>query len=214
MRFIFISFKGGATTGEKMKKNNKIKAAVQSRLKDRAVRLKSQVLKDKEIAFAVCGGIASVETVKIIRELRRYSANITAFYTPDVFKFMTELPVEWASGKPVVTEAQAQVDHLENFDLVVCVPATLNTISKSALGLADNVVTLLISSHIGKKGTVLFVPAMNLSLQQHPVFHHYRGVLEAWGAKFLISKDEEDKIKVPSPEKIAEAVIGLLGAAG
>lgn len=202
----------GQPLAKKMKKNNKIKPATKSRLKDRSVRIKSQTLNNKEIAFAVCGGIASVETVKIIRELRRYAANVTAFYTPDVFKFITELPVEWACGKPVITEAQAQVEHLENYDLVVVVPATLNTISKSALGLADNVVTLLISSHIGKKGPVLFVPAMNLSLQQHPLFNHYREVLESWGAKFLISQDEEDRIKVPSAEKIVEAVIGILGA--
>ncbi len=179
------------------------------KIKDRGVKTKSQALKDKTIAVAICGGIASVESVKIIRELRRHEANITAFYTPDVLKFMTELPVEWASGKPVITEVQAQVEHLENYDLVVVVPATLNTISKSALGLADNGVTLLISSQIGKRGALLFIPTMNLSLKEHPLFTKYQLVLESWGCEFLISNEEEDRLKVPSPQAIAFKVIEM-----
>jgi phosphopantothenoylcysteine decarboxylase/phosphopantothenate--cysteine ligase len=185
-----------------MKKNNKIKSASTKRLKDRAVEIKSSELKGKQIALAVCGGIACVETIKIIRELRRSQAEVTAFYTPDVKKFMTELPVEWATGKSVVTEPQANVDHLESFDLVIVAPATLNTIAKSALGLSDNVVTLLISSQIGKKGKVLFVPAMNWSLKQHPLFETYSKLLMSWGAEFLISQQEEDRIKIPSPEEL------------
>ena len=193
-----------------MKKNNKIKAVPAKKLADRGVEIKSQALKDKQIAVAVCGGIASVESVKIIRELRRFGAEVTAFYTPQVTQFITELPVEWATGKKVITEAQANVDHLEDFDLVVVVPATWNTISKSALGLSDNVVALLISSQLGKKGAILFVPAMNSSLQQHPLFESYREKLESWGARFLISDEEEGRIKVPTPETIAAQVVQIV----
>lgn len=194
-----------------MKKTNKIPSSVSKRMRDRAVKIKSDTLKNKHIAVAVCGGIASVEVVKIIRELRRFQAVVTAFYTPEVKKFITELPVEWACGRKVITEAFAEVEHLENYDAVVVVPATWNTISKSALGIADNVVTLLIASHLGKKGKLLFVPAMNLSLQQHPLFETYQKTLESWGAHFFVSQEEEDRIKIPSFEKIGLRVIELLG---
>ena len=64
-----------------MKKNNKITETRTHRLSDRAVKLKSAALKGQQIAVAVCGGVASVEVVKIIRELRRYQASVTAFFT-------------------------------------------------------------------------------------------------------------------------------------
>lgn len=192
-----------------MKKNNKINPSSRSTMTDRGVEKKSLSLKGQEIAIAICGGIASVESIKIIRELRRHGARVTAFYTPDVLKFITELPVEWATGNPVVTDAGAKVEHLEGFDLVIVVPATLNTISKAALGLCDNVVSLLIASQIGKKGNLLFVPTMNLSLREHPKFSEYQKSLESWGAKFLLSIPEENRIKVPSPEIIARQVINF-----
>lgn len=210
LRFIEISFNGWPASFRKMKKNNKIGPSKPKKINDRGVHTKSSALKNKKIGVAICGGIASVESVKIIRELRRYEADVTAFYTPEVKKFITELPVEWASGKKVVTEAQAEVDHLENYDLVVVVPATWNTIAKSALGIADNVVTLLVASHLGKKGKCLFVPAMNLSLQQHPLFETYKSTLESWGAEFLISSVEEERIKVPTPEEVALKVVAVM----
>lgn len=194
----------------KSKNNGKLKVAEPLRMKDRGVQLKSHDLSGKTIALAICGGIASVESVKIIRELRRHDASVIAFYTPEVLKFMTELPVEWASGNKVITDARAQVDHLEDFDLVCVVPATLNTISKAALGVADNVVTLLIASQLGKGGEILFVPTMNAVLKAHPLFESYRNLLESWGVEFLFVKEEEDRFKVPNPEAIATRVLEIL----
>ncbi|NBX69701.1 MAG: hypothetical protein EBR01_12140 [Proteobacteria bacterium] len=194
----------------KSKNNTKLKQTQPPKTKDRGVQLKSHELSGKKIAMAICGGIASVESVKIIRELRRHDASVFPFYTPEVLKFMTELPVEWASGNKVILDARAQVDHLEEFDLVIVVPATLNTISKAALGIADNVVTLLIAGQLGKRGEVLIVPTMNAVLKNHPLFESYRNLLESWGVEFLSSEEEEDRLKVPSPEVIAGRVIAIL----
>jgi phosphopantothenoylcysteine decarboxylase / phosphopantothenate---cysteine ligase len=193
-----------------MKKENKVNVGHRNRLKDRDVQLKSNALRGKKIAVAICGGIACVETVKIIREIRRYGATVTAFYTPDVRKFMTEVPAEWASGQKVITEAEAQVEHLETYDGVLVVPATWNTMAKSALGIADNVVTLLIASHLGKKGRLLFVPAMNSSLQSHPLFETYKATLQTWGAQFLLPELEEDRLKISGPVLIAETLLQVL----
>ena len=79
------------------------------------------------------------------------------------------------------------------------------------MGLADNVVTLLIASQIGKKGKLLFVPTMNGSLWKHPLFLDYQKTLESWGAQFLLSQEEEERIKIPDPEKIVETVSAILG---
>lgn len=180
-------------------------------LSDRGVETKSSRLNGKRLGFAVCGGIGAVEVVKLIRELRRHGASVAPFATPSMSRFITPLSVEWAAGEKLLTEAQAEVDHLEEFDLVIVAPATLNTVNKAALGLADNAVTLLVASQLGRKAPVLFCPTMNQQLRGHPAFAGARAQLEKWGAHFLEAKIEEDRLKMPAPEALAEAAIKLLG---
>ncbi len=181
-----------------------------SPLEDKSVELKSNRLSGHSIAVGVCGGIGSVEVVKIIRELRRHGADITAFFTPSVAQFITPLPVEWASGHQVVRSLDSEVEHFDDFSLVVIVPATLNTISKAASAIADNAVTMLIASQIGKKTPLLFVPTMNVVLSRHPKYLENKKQLEAWGALFLGSDVEEGRLKVPSPEVLANEVLKVL----
>jgi phosphopantothenoylcysteine decarboxylase / phosphopantothenate---cysteine ligase len=178
-------------------------------VKDLGVDAKSDRLKQKRIALGICGGIGAVEIVRVAREARRHGAEVTAFFTPSVENFVTALSVEWACNRPVVRELGADVSHLETFDIVVIAPATLNTISKAALGLSDNPVTLLIAGQLGKKAPLLFVPTMNSVLWSHPVYPEYRKRLENWGAHFLETPNEENRVKMPEPEILVERVIQL-----
>lgn len=182
----------------------------QPRVADRGVEKKSQSLDGKRIAYAVCGGIASVEAVKGIRELRRHGARVSVFMTPDAAQFVGKMSLEWASGEPVVAEAGADVSHLEGFDAVLVAPATLNTLAKAALGLCDNAVTLLLAGQFGAHRPVLLAPTMNGQLASHPRYAEYRDLLQKWGARFVDAGFEEDRIKMPSHEKIAQAVIEAL----
>ncbi len=179
-------------------------------LADTGVQKKSRRLENRNLALAVCGGIAAVESVKILRELRRYGAKITPFFTPHVIDFITELSVEWAAGEKVVTKMGADVDHLDPFDLVIVAPVTLNTLSKSALGLADNPVTLLIAGQLGRKSPLLFVPTMNTQLLGHPLYLEYVTRLKGWGAEFLESEEEEGRVKMAPPERLVKRVIEVL----
>lgn len=179
-------------------------------LNDTGVQIKSERFKDKRIAVAVCGGIGAVEVVKIIRELRRHGATVTAFMTPSSLRFVGKDAVSWATQKAAIVEASHEVEYLDPFDLLLVVPATLHTISKAALALTDNVVSLLIASHLGNRGKTLFVPAMNLAMKQHPRYDEYRGLLRQWGVEFLESTDDEDRMKVPEPHAIVEKVSTLL----
>lgn len=181
--------------------------------KDLGVDPKSDKLAKHKIALAICGGIGAVETVRIAREIRRHGAQVTAFLTPSVEQFITPLSVEWACNAPVVRTLGADVSHLESFDFVVVVPATLNTISKSALGICDNSVTLLVASQLGRRGPLLFVPAMNSVLWSHPLYADYRKRLESWGAHFLENPTEENRVKVPDPEVLVSRLLQLCGHA-
>ena len=175
-------------------------------ISDRGVQTKSRDLEGRHLALGISGGIGSVEVVKIIRELRRHGARVTPFLTEHAEAFITPLSVEWAAGEKAVRQPGAEVDHLDAFDLVVIAPATLNTIARSAVGIADNAVTLLVASQLGRKGRLLFVPTMNAQLRAHPAYAEHVARLEGWGARFLAGDLEEDRLKMPTPEMLATAV--------
>lgn len=179
-------------------------------MKDLAVELKSDALKNKEIALAICGGIAATETVKITRELRRHGANVTAFFTNSAELFITPLSLEWATNKKVIAGVDANVQHLQKFDLVLVAPATLSTLNKAAAGICDNPVLLLIAAQLGHKAPVLFVPTMNSVLWYHPLLNRNIEILKGWGCEFFISSQEEDRLKMPTPEAISEKIIGII----
>ncbi len=183
---------------------------VKGKIADRAVTPKSERLTGKRIAFGVTGGIGSVEVVKIIRELRRHGAEVFPFLTPSVEKFITPLSIEWAAGRKPVREADAPVEYLEEFDVLVIAPATLNTIVKAALGITDNVVTLTLAGHLGAKLPVVLYPTMNEKLLAHPRYEPSLEQLREWGATIPEVAEAEGRRKMPTPEQVAQAVMESL----
>lgn len=153
--------------------------------------------------MGICGGIGAVESVRFLREIRRHGAEVHAFLTPEVERFITRLSVSWAAGREAIVQMGAEADHLDHFSLVLVVPATLNTIAKCASGIADNAVTLLVASQLARRAPVGFVPAMNAVMAAHPALESHRATLETWGAKFLLSTEQEGRLKVPPPESVA-----------
>lgn len=179
------------------------------------VEKKEDTLAGKSIALGVCGGIGAVENVKNIRELRRYAAQVTVFMTESAKSFITPLSLQWASGNTVIDSFSASVEYLRNYDLVMVCPATLNTLSKAAVGVIDNVVLALIASQFGKinlksKGKIVFVPTMNKDLFSHPMYKTHKTTLEKWGARFIEPEVIESRLKMPPWEYLREQVVGLL----
>jgi len=174
---------------------------------DRDVEIKSDALKGFLVGVGVCGGIAALESVRIIRELRRYGATVRVSITPSVRLFMTPLGLEWASGHPVIEAAEANVDHLESYDGVLVVPATLNTISKISSAICDNPVTLLVASQLGRKKPVAIVPTMNVALSEHPMLRQHQGTLVSWGVDWIEPALEEGRWKIPDAVELVASVI-------
>lgn len=189
------------------KKLEKLKKMPSRRSKDRSIKAVSRALGKKRIALAVSGGIGATETVKIARELRRHGADVQAFLSPQATRFITPLSVEWATENKPILKAGPKVEYLDDFDLVLVSPATLNTITKAALGLSETVVDLVIANQLGVQGSLLFVPAMNEALWNHPILKAHLKTLESWGAMIFPVKKEESKIKVPDTKELVNWVI-------
>lgn len=180
-------------------------------LSDQSVQLKFNTLHGKTIALCVTGGIASIETIKLVREIRRYGGKVKAFMTQDAQHFITPLSLEWATCEKVITDLSGEAEHIVECDLVLAAPATLNTINKVAVGLADNVVTTTIASAWGRKIPIVFVPTMHDSLFENPVLQKNISFLKDQSHMVWISpKKEEGKEKFPNVETIVSEISHIL----
>ena len=168
---------------------------------------KNEILKGKKIALAITGSIATVETVKIARELIRHGADIYPYATFDALRFIGEESLKFATGHDVIMELTGEAEHLWDFDLILVAPATANIISKAACGIADDAVSTLILANLDR---CVFVPAMNERMYENPFFldnlEKIRNV-----AHVFEGKTSEEELKIPEREEIAAYVMHVLG---
>lgn len=165
-----------------------------------------------KIILCVTGSIAATEDLKLVHALQRHDFDVECFMTEDAAKLITPLSMEFATGKPVVTEITGKVEHVKNAqaDLILVAPATANTISKFANKIADTSVTTLLLTASGYKTPILFVPSMHISMyhaieeninkikKDHPEVH------------FIEPNNEERKAKFPSKHDIVLEVERIL----
>ncbi len=172
---------------------------------------KSERLLNKKIALCITGSIAAVECVSLARELIRHGAEVRAYLTPSAGEIITPRAIEFATGTAPVTEITGKVEHLEKFDLVLIAPASANTISKIAHGIADTPVTLLALS---SQAELLIAPAMHRSMLINAVIRKNIEKLKKLGITFISPEEEEGAGKLASIEEIVDYTIKLLTPPG
>ncbi|MDI6916962.1 MAG: bifunctional phosphopantothenoylcysteine decarboxylase/phosphopantothenate--cysteine ligase CoaBC [Thermoplasmatales archaeon] len=179
---------------------------------------KSEKLSDKKIVVGVTGSIAAVETVKLIRELVRNGADVFPVMTKNAQKLISPDALQFASGKKTITDITGDVEHVsfcgdvkDKADLLLIAPCTANTISKIANGVDDTTVTTFATTAIGSGIPVLIVPAMHISMYNHPIILENIRKLRNIGVNFIEPRVEEKKAKMPGNEEIVETVIRKIG---
>lgn len=173
------------------------------------VSMKSARLRSVRIALCVTGSVAAIEAPKLARELRRHGADVTCYMTEAGIRYgVSPAVMEWATGKNVVTELTGGAEHLREYDLVVIYPATLNTISKMASGVADDAVTTLCASTPPDR--ILIAPAMNIKLYDNPFFRRNVDRLAEHGATIVEPRLEEGAAKAPRIDVVLDHVIRAL----
>ena len=165
--------------------------------RDTQVERKGMFLEGKRICVCVTGSIAAVESVKLIRELRRFGADVFVAVSLEAQKFITPLSLEWASSHPLLSHNSGRAEHLLPFDMYIVAPATLNTINKFSYGLADNFVLSLLASAWGRGDIIYFIPAMHEDLFKNPIFQENLKKLNSYkNIRFSSFKESaENKIK-------------------
>ena len=181
-------------------------------VKDTGVFIKGHSLRDKNILFAITGGIAASESLKISRELRRYGANLTIIMSKEAEKIITPLAVSWASGKEVITGWNHDMPQLEDYDAVLVAPATRNTISKHIHGIMDSPLMMSLSAARGKNIPTLFVPSMHQDLFDDPVTLELLELLDYENSFIMHEPLTEGKIKQSNPIQIVAKLSNIINS--
>ncbi len=168
-------------------------------------------LDGKIIALCVTGGIAAIEAPKLARHLRRYGAKVIVYATPNTFHFVGKTSLEWGAGQEIISELGGVAEHICFYDAILVAPATLNTINKIFRGIADNPVTTLIASALGRKTPVYLAPTMHESLYQNPFLIENLANATKYGIKLIEPRISEGKAKMPKLEKIVATIIKDFG---
>ncbi|MCW5799282.1 MAG: hypothetical protein LZF60_20008 [Nitrospira sp.] len=144
------------------------------------------------LVLAVTGGIAAYKAVSLLRLLRREAATVNVVMTAGACRFVTPLTFEVLSGAHVATdlfEAHQEMLHLslpEQAQAIVIAPATANCLAKAAIGLADDLLsTMLLTTQC----PVIFAPAMDGDMWQHPTVMEHVAALRARGAIIVEPED-------------------------
>jgi phosphopantothenoylcysteine decarboxylase/phosphopantothenate--cysteine ligase len=147
-------------------------------------------LKGRELVIAVCGGIAAYKTAEIVSKLVQAGAGVTVAMTEDAQRFVTPLTFEALSGRPVHTatfdlKESSDPQHIaltERADLMLVAPATANILAKTACGLTDDLVSLLICA---AACPVVFAPSMNNRMWDNPITQQNVEKLKSLNYRFL-----------------------------
>lgn len=177
------------------------------------------MLKGKNILLGVTGGIAVYKAADIVSRLRKKNANVEVIMTKAAREFVDPMTFQTMSNRPVHTDMFNKihvydVEHIslaQKSDLILVAPATANTISKIANGIADNLLTTVITASTAQ---LVFAPAMNTEMYNNPVIQENIKKLEDLGSKFvppatgLLACGDYGAGKMAEPEDIVNYISG------
>jgi len=179
--------------------------------------------KARNIILGVTGSIAAYKAADLASHLTKSNCEVHVVMTADALRFITPLAFKTLSRNPVVTDLYDEEEgwkptHIQladAADLLLIAPATANTIAKFALGLANDALSC-IALALRPQAPVLFAPAMNGKMWQHPATQHNVALLKSRGAEFigpeegLLSCGYEGLGRLWPVDKVAQRALDLL----
>ena len=122
-------------------------------VRDTDVEKRGASLAGKRILVGVTGGIAAVDTVRLLREMRRHGAEMLVIMTESAQRVITPLAVEWASQCEVITNWDGDMKQLEDVDAILVAPATRTRLQHTFTGCSR---TLLMALSAARSRTRMF----------------------------------------------------------
>jgi len=175
------------------------------------------MLKDKNILIGITGSIAAYKIPILVRLLRKAGANVQVLMTESSKGFVTPLTLSTVSNRPVFSKASNQetgewnshIEFAEWADLLLLAPLSANSLGKMVNGIVDN---LLLTTYLSARSDIMFAPAMDLDMYQHPSTKKNIQTFVDWG-HILIEPTEGELAsglcgagRMEEPENIFKAI--------
>jgi phosphopantothenoylcysteine decarboxylase / phosphopantothenate---cysteine ligase len=177
-------------------------------------------LKGRKILLGITGSIAAYKAVLLLRMLMKEGAELKVVLTPFAENFVTKGTLSALSGHPVVSEFFRDEGNWNNHvemgnwaDLFIIAPVTATTMAKMVAGMPDN---LLTATYLAAKCPVIFAPAMDVDMYNHPATQENIRILQSYGNIFIepvigeLASGLYGKGRMEEPEVILEKTCKLL----
>jgi phosphopantothenoylcysteine decarboxylase/phosphopantothenate--cysteine ligase len=142
-----------------------------------------------EVVLGVTGSIGAYKAGDLVRQLKDAGYAVTCVLTSRATKFIAPLTLQTLSERRAYIDLfDPEPPHVlhttlaDHAKLVIVAPATANIIGKFASGLADDLLSCLL---LATRAKILFAPAMNVNMWQHPTVQRNVTTLKRLGVRFV-----------------------------
>ena len=146
----------------------------------------------KNILLGVTVGIAAFKSASIVSLLKKKGYDVKVVMTKNATNIIGPLTLETLSRNRIYvdmwdTNPHYEVEHIslaDWADIVLIAPATYNIIGKVANGIADDMLTTIISA-VSTRKPVFFALAMNVNMYENPILKENIDKLKSYGYRFI-----------------------------
>src|SRR3990172_1468960 len=151
-------------------------------------------LTDRSIVLGVTGSIAVYKAVDLASKLTQAGARVDVAMTPEATKFVAPITFRGVTGRPAYWDmwdegsdlAEPHVALARRADLMVIAPATATVIARTALGLAEELVSL---TALATRAPMVLCPAMDSHMFEHAATQGHLQTLRARGV-WIVGPEE------------------------
>ncbi|HOJ33473.1 MAG TPA: bifunctional phosphopantothenoylcysteine decarboxylase/phosphopantothenate--cysteine ligase CoaBC [Candidatus Hydrogenedentes bacterium] len=144
----------------------------------------------REVVLGVTGSIAAYKAAEIASQLVQRGIKVTPVLTTAACELVCPATFEAITGNKAITRlfeplSNPEIEHIavaNRADLFLIAPATANILAKAAVGIADD---WLSTTLLATRAPVLFAPAMNTLMYEHPATQENLRILKQRGCHFI-----------------------------
>jgi len=175
-------------------------------------------MEKKNILLGVTGGIAAYKMASVASSLTKQGHEVHVVMTESAQEFISPVTFRAITGLPVETDLfsepeKHEVKHIslaDKTDIALIGPATANIIGKIANGIADDLLSTIITAITVP---VIIAPAMNVNMFNNPIIQENLDYLSNKGYKILTPSEGMlacgyvGKGRLPEPNVLVEYIL-------
>ncbi len=164
-----------------------------------------------KVLLGVSSSISVYKVCDLIRELRRREHEVRVIMSPFSEKFVGRLTFDTLTGYKTYTDWEddplIHISLARWADVFMVAPCSMNTLSKIALGLGDNLLTTTVLAY---QRELLIAPAGNVQMYKNPVVQEHIAKLRELGHMIIepeegrLACEEEGQGKLASKERLLD----------